>query len=173
VREQVRALGEALAAGPAAALAGSAAASIIAGAARAADDGTHAAQATALGERLTRAAGADAEALAAARAGLAAPPAGDERGDFALGRALERAAAVPLLIAEACADLVALARVLEPLVAADHAPDVHAAAMLAAGAAHAAAHLVEVNLGVGPDDARLARARAAVAAADLALVSTQ
>ena len=165
---QVRALGETPAAGPAAALAGSAAASILAGAAHAVDDGAHAAQASALGERLTRASLADAEALAAARANLAAPPAGDERGDFALGRSLERAAAVPLLIAEACADLVALARVLEPIVAADHVPDVRAAAMLAAGAARAAAHLVEVNLGVGPDDARLARARAAVAAADLA-----
>lgn len=169
---QVRALGEALAAGPAAALAGSAAASILAGAARAANDGAHAAQAAALGERLTRAAGTDAEALAAARADLAAP-AGDARSDFALGRSLERAAAVPLLIAEACADLVALAHVLEPNVEADEVPDVRAAAMLAAGAAHAAAHLVAVNLGVGPDDARLARARAAVAAADLALGSPQ
>jgi formiminotetrahydrofolate cyclodeaminase len=169
VRVQVRALGEALAAGPAAALAGSAAASILAGAARAAGDGAHAAQAAALGERLTRAAGSDADALAAARAGLAAPVAGDARSDFALGRSLERAAAVPLLIAEACADLVALAHALEPIVEADAVPDVRAAAMLAAGAAHAAAHLVEVNLGVGPDDARLARARAAVAAADLAL----
>jgi methenyltetrahydrofolate cyclohydrolase len=170
---QARAVGETPDAGPAAALAGSAAASILAGAARAVDDGAHAAQASALGERLTRASRADAEALAAARADLAAPPAGDARGDFALGRSLERAAAVPLLIAEACADLVALSRALEPVVAADHAPDVRAAAMLAAGAARAAAYLVEVNLGVGPDDARLARARAAVAAADLALVSRE
>jgi formiminotetrahydrofolate cyclodeaminase len=164
----VRALGEALAAGPAAALAGSAAARVLADAARAADDGALAAQAVALGDRLTRAAGDDAEALAAARVRLSDPAGGDERRDFALGRALERAAAVPLVIAETCADVVALALELEPAVASDNAPDVRAAAMLAAGAAHAAAHLVEVNLGVGPDDGRLAQARAAAAAADLA-----
>lgn len=164
----VRAVGEALAAGPAVALAGSAAAWVLVEAARAADEGARAAQAVALHDRLTHAAGDDAEALAAARAGLSSPTAGDERRDFALGQALERAAAVPLLIAEACADVVALALELEPAVPADHAPDVRVAAMLAAGAAHAAAHLVEVNLGVGPDDGRLARARAAVAAADLA-----
>jgi formiminotetrahydrofolate cyclodeaminase len=164
----VRTVGEALAAGPAAALAGSAAAWVLVEAARAADDGARAAQAVALCDRLTVAAADDAEALAAARARLASSVGGDERRDFALGQALDRAAAVPLLIAEACADVVALALELEPTLAADNAPDVRAAAMLAAGAAHAAAHLVEVNLGVAPDDRRLARARAAVAAADLA-----
>lgn len=165
----VRALGETLAAGPAAALAGSAAAWVLAEAARAGDDGARAAQAVALCDRLTHAAADDAEALTAARARLTETAGGDERRDFALGRVLERAAAVPLLVAEACADVAALALELELTVPGDYAPDVRAAAMLAAGAAHAAAHLVEVNLGVGADDPRLARARAAVATADLAL----
>jgi formiminotetrahydrofolate cyclodeaminase len=91
---------------------------------------------------------------------------GDERRDFALGRALDHAAAVPLAIAEACSDLVVLAGELAPLAPADLAPDVAAAAQVATGAARAAAGLVEVNLAVGPGDPRLVRANAAVEAAE-------
>jgi formiminotetrahydrofolate cyclodeaminase len=50
-----------------------------------------------------------------------------------------------------------LADRLDPAVA----PDLEAAARLAAGAARAAAHLVEVNLVVGEDDERVRRARRA------------
>lgn len=147
-------------AGPAAARAGAAAALILREAARA---GGAAAQAEALARRLERLADEDARALAAARAVL---PGGEERApdarrDFALGRALERAAAVPLAIAEACADVVALAEALAPLAEPAAVADVEGARLLAAGAAAAASHLVEANLGVGPGDERLERARAA------------
>jgi formiminotetrahydrofolate cyclodeaminase len=158
--------GGALTAGPAAALAAATAADVILGAARAAADDTLAAQAKGLRARLGRLAAEDARALAAARAALAVTVGGDERRDFALGRALDQAAAVPLAIAEACSDLVVLAGELSPLAPADLAPDVMAAAQVAIGSARAAAALVEVNLGVAPGDRRLARAHAAVDAAE-------
>jgi formiminotetrahydrofolate cyclodeaminase len=75
---------------------------------------------------------------------------------------LDDAAAVPLAIAEACADVALLARELAGQVDGGSAGDVEAAALLAAGAARSAAHLVEINLVVTPGDARLQRARAAV-----------
>ncbi len=159
--------GGSTAAGPVAAQAGAAAASVLAAVAREAGDGAVAAQAEALCTRLQRLAAQDAAALAEARAAMPGPDqvpaASDGRRDFALGRALDRAAMVPLEIAEACADLVSLARGFsgraEPLSVAD----VEAAALLATGAARAAAHLVEINLAVGLDDERAVRARAAAA----------
>jgi formiminotetrahydrofolate cyclodeaminase len=145
---------------------GSAAAALVCSAARDAGDAPAAAQAAALTLRLARLAEADAEALASARdalaGGLGRDP--DERRDFALGRALDHAAEVPLQIAEACADVARLAAAFGPDAETASAPDVEAARELAIGAARAAAHLVEVNLGVTEDDERLARARAAAAA---------
>jgi formiminotetrahydrofolate cyclodeaminase len=150
-------------AGPATAQAGAAAAFVIAAAAREAGDGTGAAQAEALAARLTRLAEEDVEALAAARAAFPAsePEVSDARRDFALGNALDRAAAAPLAIAEACADVVLLARGLAERIDPGLGPDLEAAALLANGAARAAAHLVEINLAVGADDERARRARRA------------
>ena len=79
---------------------------------------------------------------------------GDERRDFSLGVALDRASAIPLEIAEACADVAALAGELARTAEADAQPDAAVAAVLAAAAAHAAVRLVEVNLAVGSDDPR-------------------
>jgi formiminotetrahydrofolate cyclodeaminase len=140
----------AAAAGPVAAQTGSAAAGVLRAAAQDAGEQALAAQAGSLVVRLDRLADVDAP---------------DARRDFALGRAVEQAAAVPLAIAEACADVVALARELTPLVTTGFAPDVEAARLLAAGAAAGAAHLVEVNLVVGSDDVQVGRAQAAARAA--------
>ena len=125
-----------------------------------------AAQAGALGARLDRLAVEDERVLAAARARFPAaePAASDARRDFALGQALDEAAATPLAIAEACADVVDLASGLAPSASASYAGDVESARLLAAGAARAAAHLVEINLGVSDGDERLARAQRAAKA---------
>ncbi len=89
-----------------------------------------------------------------------------ERGDperpARIRAAQSEAAEVPLAIAEAAAEVAALAR----RVAAEGKPalrgDALAGADIAAGASIAAARLVEINLADAPDDPRLARARAAV-----------
>ena len=150
-------------AGPATAQAGAAAAFVVAAAARSVADAAGAAQAEALAARLTRLAEEDEEALAVARAAFpaAAPEPSDPRRDFAFGRVLDRAAAAPLAIAEACADVVVLARALAERIDPGLGPDLEAAALLASGAARAAAHLVEINLTVGADDERARRARRA------------
>jgi formiminotetrahydrofolate cyclodeaminase len=155
--------GRPAAAGPATAQAGAAAAYVIAAAAREAGDATGAAQAEALATRLTRLGEEDEDALAAARAAFpdAEPEASDARRDFAFGKVLDRAAAAPLAIAEACADVGILARALAERVDPAQGPDLEAAALLAGGAARAAAHLVEINLAVGEDDERARRARRA------------
>jgi formiminotetrahydrofolate cyclodeaminase len=54
-----------------------------------------------------------------------------------------------------------LARALAERVDPAQGPDLEAAALLAGGAARAAAHLVEINLAVGEDDERARRARRA------------
>jgi formiminotetrahydrofolate cyclodeaminase len=109
------------------------------------------AQANALSDRLEVLAEADADVFAAALVALATPSA-------ELERPMQRAAALPLEIAEAAADVAALALVVaercDGLVRADAA----GAAALAAGASAAAAHLVRANLTVKPDDQRLVNA---------------
>ena len=130
-----------------------------------------AAQAAALGDRALVLADDDHRAYAAAVEQLRAP----ER-DAALGRALRRAAEVPLSIAEAAADVAALAA----LAARDGADSVRgdawAAATLAEAASVAAARLVQINLATRPDDELSTRAdmaaRAATAAREVALAST-
>jgi formiminotetrahydrofolate cyclodeaminase len=89
----------------------------------------------------------------------------DARRDFQLEQKLERAAAVPLEIAELGADAAALAALAGERGDGTYRGDASAAAALAAGGARAAAHLVQVNLGVRPGDARLVRARASERAA--------
>jgi len=96
--------------------------------------------------------------------------------DAALGRALRRAAQVPLSIAEVAADVAALAA----LAARDGAPNVRGdawtAATLAEAASVAAAQLVHVNLSTRPDDELTTRAelaaRSATAAREVALACT-
>jgi formiminotetrahydrofolate cyclodeaminase len=156
--------------GSAAALAGAIAASVTVKVARLSRQEGLSAQGLSLLDRLVELAPADADAFIEARRALAGiEEGGDERRDFQLGLKLDRASALPIEIAEACADVAAvageLARVAEP----DAQPDAAVAAILAAAAAHAAVRLVEVNLAIGADDPRAARARAAArTAADAA-----
>lgn len=130
-----------------------------------------AAQAAALGDRSLELADQDHRAYAHAVAQLRAP----ER-DAALGRALRRAAEIPLLIAEAAADVAALAALAARDGAAPVRGDAWAAATLAEAAAVAAARLVHVNLSTRPDDELSTRAelaaRSAVAAREVALACT-
>jgi methenyltetrahydrofolate cyclohydrolase len=105
------------------------------------------------------------EALAALRA-AADPTAGEGNGSPGeLEKKLERAAAIPLEIAELGADTAALAAYAGEEGDLAYRADAAAAAALAAGGARAATHLVEVNLGMLPGDERLARARASEKAA--------
>jgi formiminotetrahydrofolate cyclodeaminase len=152
-------------AGPAAALTAAAAASLVAMVARYSrgawpEATTTVAQAEALRRRATQLAVEDADALDEFLAARETPidPRPEAR-DFHLGRMLARAADVPLAICETACDVAMLAQYVaergEPEVRADAA----AAAMLAHGAARAAAHLVEVNLSAVAGDERIARAR--------------
>jgi len=132
-----------------------------------------AAQALTLQDRASALTHSDAEAWSEALDALRAaadPTAPDadqngQRRDFALEQKLERAAAVPLEIAEIGADTALLAAQAGVHGDLAYRADATAAAALAAGGARAAAHLVEVNLGIRAGDARLARARASEAAA--------
>lgn len=130
------------------------------------DAGGVVAQAEALRKRAAPLAQADAdafEAVLAVRRTMKSLPAGER--DAALGLALSHAADVPLAIAETAADVAELAALVaekgNPNVAADAA----AAALLAEGAARAAATLVAVNLGTTAEDERAARSRTLVSSA--------
>jgi formiminotetrahydrofolate cyclodeaminase len=137
-----------------------------------------ASQALAIRTRALELAYEDAEAWQRALAALASAQGGsDERRDFALQRELERAAVLPLAIADLGADAAALAAETAERCDGTYRADVAAAAALAAGSAQAAAHLVEVNLAVREGDPLLIEARrsAEVAreAADRVLVPTR
>lgn len=82
-----------------------------------------------------------------------------------LAAAKAAAADVPLAIAETAASAAELSRALARAGKPSLAGDALAGADLAAGACRAAARLVEINLAGARDDARVARARAAVARA--------
>ena len=168
--ELIAALGsvdEPAAAGSAAALAGALAAAIVCKAARAASRPAASAQAISLQDRLLRLARDDAEVLEAARAALQPQdaPAPGARRDFALGQALRNASVVPTGIAETCADVAQLAASEHEAVEPDFTADVVAAAILAAGAAQAAASLVAVNLLAHDNEGDVAAARRAAATA--------
>jgi formiminotetrahydrofolate cyclodeaminase len=148
--------------GSAAALVGAIAAALCAKVAHSSAEGGSVAQAAALCRRLTSLAEEDARLYVTALSEL------DRRDDdFKLGRALEQAADAPLRIAEACADVAALASALAER-ASERQADARSAAALAAGAARAAAVLVEVNLGVRDDDERVQLAQRLTAQADAA-----
>lgn len=127
-----------------------------------------AAQANLISDRAMELAHTDAQvwddALEALR-GAESASAEDPRRDFALEQKLDAAAAAPLEIATLGADAAALAALAAEHCDATYRADAAAAAALAAGGATAAAHLVRVNLGVRPSDARLARALASEQAA--------
>jgi methenyltetrahydrofolate cyclohydrolase len=129
-----------------------------------------AAQALALQDRAAPLARADAEAWDDALLALREAGGGDgsgngKRRNRELEQKLERAAAVPLEIAELGADTAQLAAFVAEFGDGVFRADAAAAAALAAGGARAAAHLVEVNLGVLEGDERLVRARASEQAA--------
>lgn len=123
-----------------------------------------AAQAAVRRDRLVELADADAAAFAAA---LEALREAKEAGRSArLGAALALAADVPLAIAEAAGDVVALAGLAASEGRPELRPDAVVARELAAAATRASAVLVEVNLATQPGDERTARAAAAVEAAE-------
>jgi methenyltetrahydrofolate cyclohydrolase len=127
--------------------------------------GTTVAQAEALRRRAVELAGEVSDAL---EGFLAAQQMGDPRPearDFRLGRTLDRAADVPLAIAAAGSDVAALAAEVVAKGDGDVRADAASAALIAHGAACAAAHLVEINLVSLPDDDRVKRARGFVKAA--------
>ena len=157
------------AAGSAAAASAALAAALVAKIARGSDQPGIAAQADALAARLTELAAEDADAFEAATLALAEPRGDSDGRDFRLGTALHRAADVPLRIAEAAADVVTLAGSIASLAPPGERGDATGAALLAAGATRAAAHLVTINLTARPGDKRDARARGAVESADRAL----
>ena len=82
-----------------------------------------------------------------------------------LGVALERAAAVPLAIAEVGADVADLAASLAEKGNPRVRGDAIAGALLAEAGTRAAAHLVRINLGTAPEDIRVTRAEANAEAA--------
>ena len=167
-------------AGPAAALTTATAAALVAMAARFsrgswAEAGTTVAQAEALRRRALQLAREDADALEAflAARDTSVEPRPEAR-DFQLGRTLDRAADVPLAIAETACDVALLAVHAAERGDGEVRADAVTAAVLAHGAARAAAHLVEVNLASDADDERVRRVqdivRTAGAAAAQALV---
>jgi formiminotetrahydrofolate cyclodeaminase len=129
-----------------------------------------AAQALAIAGRAAPLARVDAQAWEAAVAALREAGGDGAPGDrdFELERKLEQAAAVPLEIARLAADAAELAAVAGERCDGAYRADAAAAAALAAGGARAAAHLVEVNLGVREGDTRLLQARASEQAASAA-----
>ena len=124
------------------------------------------AQAEALRSRIEPLAQADAEAYEAALVAFRLPDQLEpEVRNATLGVALERAAAIPLAIAEVGADVADLAAQL-----AEHGNpavrgDAVAGAVLAEAGTRAAAHLVRINLGAAPEDLRVTRASAIAEAA--------
>ena len=133
-----------------------------------AEAGGVAAQAEAIRDRAVALAQTDGkvweEALSALR-DARSEGASDARRDFQLEQKLEDAAAVPLEVAGLGADAAVLAALAGERGEGTYRGDASAAAALAAGGARAAAHLVEVNLGVRPGDTRLVQARASEQAA--------
>ena len=125
------------------------------------------AQAEALRSRIEPLAQADAEAYEAALTAFRLPDQLEpEVRNATLGIALERAAAVPLAIAEVGADVADLAALLAENGNQEMRGDAVAGAILAEAGARAAVHLVRINLGAAPDDVRVTRAATIAEAAD-------
>jgi methenyltetrahydrofolate cyclohydrolase len=88
--------------------------------------------------------------------------------DHDIGRALDRAAEIPLEIGRAAADVGALAALVAEQGEPSLRPDVATAALLSQAAARTAASLVEVNLGTTEGDDRITAAHEFAAAAEAA-----
>jgi len=116
-----------------------------------------AAQATTLRERIAPLAERNVDAYREAVARLGGDAARGD--DESLRDALERAAGVPLEIAEVAVDVASLAAVVAERGDQALRADAVSAALLAEAAARAAATLVEVNLGTTSADERVARGR--------------
>jgi methenyltetrahydrofolate cyclohydrolase len=130
------------------------------------DAGGATAQAETFRSRIEPLAQADAEAYEAALAAFRLPNQLEpELRDATLGGALERAAAIPLAIAEVGADVADLAAHLAQHGNPDVRGDAVAGAVIAEAGTRAAAHLVRINLGTSPEDPRVARAAAAAGTA--------
>jgi formiminotetrahydrofolate cyclodeaminase len=179
--ERLAAEDAAPAAGSVAALAVAMAAALISKVAKASPDWPDAGAAVAQAERLRRRtaplAQSDADAYEEALAALHLPEQLEpEVRDMAIGQVLNRAAEIPLVVAEAGADVACLAAEAADRGTPERRADAIAAALLAEAATRAAANLVAVNLTVTPEDERLLQARAvtelASAAARSALEST-
>jgi formiminotetrahydrofolate cyclodeaminase len=120
-----------------------------------------AAQADALRRRLGPLSGENVEAYVRALDSLALPDTlGADDRNRAIVQALGDAADVPLRVAYAAADVALLAGEAGRCGEQALRPDATVAAILAAGAARAAAHLVDVNLTTTADDERVVRSRA-------------
>jgi formiminotetrahydrofolate cyclodeaminase len=151
--------------GAVSALVVAAAGAMLAGAARASrsswpEAGGIAAQAALLRARALELAGEGSEAYARALAVLAETPGEtSEERDTAIADALSEAAELPLEIARAGADAAVLAATLADRADPTTVGDVCAAALLAQGAARAAASLVGINLTTAPGDPRIERAK--------------
>jgi formiminotetrahydrofolate cyclodeaminase len=123
-------------------------------------------QAEAFRARVAPLAQADAEAYTDALTMLRRREEVQERyRDQALREALERAAELPMRIAEAGSDLACLAALLAENGNPEVRVDAAAASVLAEGGARAAAMLVETNLGATGDDPRIRHVRTLVAVA--------
>jgi formiminotetrahydrofolate cyclodeaminase len=161
------------AAGSVAALLVAMAAGLCAKAARVSTDWADAPAAVAQAERLRKRtaplAQSDAEAYEEALAALHLPDQLEvEVRDMAIGQVLARAAEIPLVIAEAGADVACLAVEISDRGAAERRAEAVAAAILAAAGTQVAAHLVGINLLVTPADARAVKARAVAEVASAA-----
>lgn len=158
------------AAGSAAAIVVAMAAGLIAKTARVSTDWPEARSTLAQADRLRRRtaplAQSDADAYLEALAALHLPKQLEsEVRDMALGQVLARAAEIPLVIAEAGADVTCLAALAADRGAPEHRAEAVAAALLAEAGTHVAAYLVATNLIVTPNDERVLRARAVAAVA--------
>jgi methenyltetrahydrofolate cyclohydrolase len=165
--------------GPLAAVVAALAASLLAAAANRSRDGWDdapgaRAQAQALRRRALRLAEGDAAAYVDARAALAqrGGPAESQDRDARIGEAVSLAGQVPLEIGAAAGDVAQLATEIAAHGSAEVRADAAVAAILAAGAARAAAQLVEINLVAGADEQLVTlarrRAQAALTAAGVA-----
>jgi methenyltetrahydrofolate cyclohydrolase len=169
--DDLEAVGPIPASGATAAIVAAMAASLVGMAARASTGWSGAAgaaaQASKLRSRLVPLGLADAVAYAEALEALDDVAAGREL-PGGLGPRLERAAQLPLEIAEAAADVAELAAVAAECADGPGRTDAIAAAALAEGAVVAAVHLVELNLRTTPGDERSRRGGELTAAATAA-----
>jgi formiminotetrahydrofolate cyclodeaminase len=116
------------------------------------------AQSAALRERLVLLADANAAAYEEATRSLGREGPDEPARDARLGSDLALAAYTPLSIAEVAAETAELAAVLAQRANPEVRPDAVVAACLAEAAARGAAQLVRINLGMTPEDERIATA---------------